>query len=255
LEGSLADTSLDRILHACHQHLLTATLRVRAFGGEGRIELRAGAVDQAVYGDVRGDDAIAQMRRLGDGIYELTQQLPDLSGELGAAAQFEGDISEVTLVSLMRHCEDNALTCKITLINDFDRGEITYRAGEIQEVRLNGEIDDDNILDLVRFEHAKFRVSALPLDLDIEGWPSLRREPTAPFRLRPPEPAPDAARPAAEPARIAAAAPTATTAAGEEEVVDMLAAPGTSAALWFGIGAVTALAALGAAFVIAAFVG
>jgi hypothetical protein len=181
LEGSLSDTPLDRLLAALHLHLVTGTIRVSARGGEGHLELRAGAVDCAEYGGATGEEAVAQMRRLRDGLYQVTQRLPDLSGALGSAARFEGNVAETPLVDLMRHCEGNALSCVITLISGFDRAELTYRAGDLVGVTYNGQVDEDRIVDMVRFRDARFRVAAPPLPIDIEGWPTVSREPTAPF--------------------------------------------------------------------------
>jgi hypothetical protein len=83
----------------------------------------------------------------------------------------------------MRHCEENALTCTIVIIHEFDRGEIEYRGGEIARVALNGVTDEDRIVDMVRLEDARFMVRAPPLDVGVDGWPVVRGDPTAPFRI------------------------------------------------------------------------
>lgn len=182
LEGSLCDTSLDRVMAACRKHLVTGVIRVHVRGRDGVIELRAGAVDRATFGDLAGDIAMSVMRASTDGWYEVAQRLPDLTGDLGAAAQLEGDVEGVPLIALMRHCEDHALTCTITVVSGFDRACIDYRAGEIARVELNGFFDDDDALpQILQWPDARFRVAAPPLDLDIEGWPITRRAPTMPF--------------------------------------------------------------------------
>jgi hypothetical protein len=183
LEGSLLDVSLDRVLTACHRHLVTGVVRVHIAGRDGVIELRAGAVDHAHLGDDAGEPAMRAMRGARDGWYEVAQRLPDLTGELAGAAQLQGDVSGVPLVALMRHCEDNALTCTITVISGFDRACIEYRAGEIARVELNGYSDDDALPQIVHWPEARFRVAAPPLDLDVEGWPMVRRAPTEPARI------------------------------------------------------------------------
>src|SRR5690606_25862145 len=115
---SLGETPIDRLLEACHRHLVTGTVHIRAFGGEGAIELRAGAVEEATWAGEAGKAALERIRRLNDGTYEVVQQLPDLGGDLGGAAQFEGEVRRLPLVAVMRHCEDNALTCTITVVSD-----------------------------------------------------------------------------------------------------------------------------------------
>ena len=186
LEGSLCDAPIDRVLAACRKHLVTGVVRVHVKGTDGVLELRAGAIDRAHLGDLSGDRVLDALRATHDGWYEVAQRLPDLTGELGDAALMQGDIEGVPLIALMRHCEDNALTCTITVISGFDRACIEYRAGEIARVELNGFFDDDALPQVVRWPDARYRVAAPPLDLDIEGWPMVRKEPTVPFKIGPP---------------------------------------------------------------------
>jgi len=184
LEGSLADTSLDRILESCHRHLVTGLVRVTAGSKVGVIELRAGAVDTSKIGDLTGRPALAEMHKLRDGMYEIVQRLPDLAGELGGSSAAEGDVTGVPLIAIMRHCEHNALTCTITVVSGFDRAEVGYVAGEIKKVALNGTIDEDAIVRILGWKDARYRVAAPPLDLDVEGWPQVKGDPTKPFALR-----------------------------------------------------------------------
>jgi hypothetical protein len=185
LEGSFSDVPLDRILDACHKHLVTGEIRVAVADLRGLIELRAGAVDRAELGPYKGGRALDQMRQLIDGDYELTQRLPDLTGELGGSSMIEGDVTGVPLIALMRHCEHHALTCTITVVSKFDRAVIEYHAGDLRRVELNGFYDDDAIVQVLDWTDARFRVAAPPLDLDIEGWPKVRRDPTLPFKIGP----------------------------------------------------------------------
>jgi hypothetical protein len=199
LEGSLLDVPLDRVLAACHRHLVTGVVRVHVAGHDGVIELRAGAVDQAHLGDATGDRALDAMRSARDGWYEIAQRLPDFTGELAAASKVEGDVHGVPLIALMRHCEDNALTCMVTVVSGFDRACIEYRAGDIARVELNGFFDDDALPQVLRWPDARFRVAAPPLDLDVEGWPVLRRAATAPAFFTVPTPTAPARRAATVP--------------------------------------------------------
>jgi hypothetical protein len=183
LEGSLADTSLATLLDTLRTKLFTGTIRIHAGRVDGTVHLRAGAVDFAACGTLTGDDAIRRLSSLRDGMYEIRQRLPDLSGALGSAASLEGEVTDVPLAAIMRHCEDNALTCTLIVVSGFERGEIVYRAGEIADVLLNGRRDLDEIVTIMAFPNARFRVVAPPLALDVLGWPAVTREPTQPFRL------------------------------------------------------------------------
>jgi len=181
--GCLSDVGLDRLLAECQRQQVTGTIDVAGGGRGGSIELRLGVVESVAFDRRSGDDALAAIERLIDGTYELVQRLPDVDGSLGTAAELRADGS-VTLIDLMRHCEQHALSCTITALADFDLGTVVYRAGEIVEVTLNGRRDDDAIVDMTRWRGARFRVAAPPLSPDIEGWPVADRARTAPFVFR-----------------------------------------------------------------------
>jgi hypothetical protein len=202
LEGSLCDIPLEKLLESCRDHLVTGTIKIKGHFGDGTLELRAGIPDTASYAGLTGDEAMTKLRSLPDGLYTLTQRLPDLTGDLGDAAECQGDLSQVPLVRIMNHCEKQALSCTITVISEFERGEIVYRAGEITDVILNGTRDEDAIVDITRFQTGRFRVAAPPLAMDIGGWPSVTREPTEPFKIEHLSKAPPAS---ASPARSAPA--------------------------------------------------
>ncbi len=187
INGSLADTPFAQLLEALKKQLFTGTVIVDGDTKQVVFELRGGSIDSAKVGGKSGNpEAIAQrLSKLRDGSYEVRQRLPDLGGALGSAATLEGEVTDVPLAEIMRHCEDNALTCTLIVVGGFDRGEVAYRAGEIVEVTLNGKKDLDAIVDIVAFEGARFRVSAPPLQLDVLGWPAVTREPTQPFQVAP----------------------------------------------------------------------
>ncbi len=182
VHGSLSETSLNRLLKLCRHRLLTGRIEIHTPRGSGEIELRAGVVDRARLRDHRDIAAMSRLRRAKQGSYVILQRLPDMDGDLGSAGEFHGDIDSMSLIQVMRYCEDHALTCTITVVNDFDRAEIEYDVGDISRVSYNGVDDDEHIVDILRFDDARFRVSARPLNLQ-EGAPMLRRRPTEPFTI------------------------------------------------------------------------
>jgi len=182
LEGSLSDTSLDRVLAACRRHLVTGAIKLFDGKRTARIELRAGVIDRADVDGVVVRAPHDELRRF-HGEYEIDQQLPDLTGDLGGSALAEGDVSGIPFVALMRHCEHHALTCTITVRSGDQQVDLEYKAGEIGSIFRNGARDDDAIVDALRWTDARFRVAAPPLDLDVEGWPVVRAA-TSPFTLK-----------------------------------------------------------------------
>ncbi len=183
LGGSFTDVPLDGILAGCQRHQVTGVIDVECGGVVGRVELRAGAVAAACFGDVIGPRALHVMRQLVDGWYEITQRLPDLTGELGGTSVSEGEVERVPLKALMRHCEFYVLTCTITMVSRDDRAQLEYHAGVLKRVELNGFYDDDAIIQVFDWTDARFRVSAPALDLDIQGWPR-KRAPGGPTAMR-----------------------------------------------------------------------
>ncbi len=226
VQGSLQDASIPRLLESCRKSLVNGRIEVEDGPRHGFIELRAGAVERAGFDDLSGPAALERLRALHQGSYEISQRLPDLDGQLGTAAAFRGELTEVSLIELMRHCEDNALTCSLILIHEFDRGEIEYVDGDIVRVKLNGEVDEDRIVDMVRLRDARFLVKAPPLPLGVFGWPVIRRDPTEPFQIGHLAARPRARRadPYSEPVWFDNELEPAATAAGEIDTATALAA-------------------------------
>lgn len=181
LEGSFSDVPLDLLLAACARQLVTGAIDVEVDRMVGRIELRAGAVELAEFGDADGARALKGMRLLVDGEYQVSQLLPDLTGELGGSARGSGDVEGVPLTALMRHCEQRALTCIITVVSRLDRATLEYRGGVLRRLELNGFYDDEAIEQVLDWTDARFRVAAPALEIDLKGWPRARRPPTDPL--------------------------------------------------------------------------
>jgi len=183
LEGSLSDTPLEKLLEPCRRTLFTGTIEIKTPTEKGLITVRAGAVDAVRFQDLTDDAALQRIQALEDGDYVIAQRVPDMSGALGSSAGLEGEVHDVPLAKVMNHCEQHALNCTLIIVNEFDRGEIRYRGGDLAEVLLNGKTDDDAIVTIVGWKDAKFRIVLPPLDLNISGWPSVGPEPTAPFKI------------------------------------------------------------------------
>jgi hypothetical protein len=179
----LGEVPLAEVLEGCRRHRFTGKIEIRAGEHAGELELNAGVVDVARFDAAEGDPALMTMCALHNGQYRLSQRLPQLDGMLGSAAAFEGDAKHMPLPQIMRHCEENALTCVITAVHGTDIGEIYYRLGEIEKVMLDGERDDDAIVDIVHWRKARYHVSARPLEPSLHGWPALRSEPSLPFQM------------------------------------------------------------------------
>jgi hypothetical protein len=182
-EGSLGEVPLAEVLESCRRHHFTGKIEIRAGEHAGELELNAGVVDVARFDATIGDPALMTMCALHNGQYRISQRLPKLGGDLGEAAAFEGNAKQLPLPQVMRHCEENAMTCIIEVEHDNKCGEIHYRLGEIEKVVLDGERDDDAIVEIVHWTKSRYQVRARPLEPSLHGWPALQSEPSLPFQM------------------------------------------------------------------------
>ncbi len=223
VRGDLGSTTPADVLDGCRARRVTGEVVFHAGDRIARIELHTGSVERAELDGLTGDDALAALASLTEGTFEVVQRLPGLEGSLGSAAEFQGDLTRTPLIQIMRHIESHALTVTVTVVHEWDRGTITYRDGDLEEVDLNGDRDPDHIGALLRFPGGKFRVLAGTLELPVPARRVTRRARTEPFHVghvadlrrterrgerpgeRPTERAPE--RPIERPAPPAAAAP------------------------------------------------
>lgn len=180
--GSLQDRSLNELLELCRVERLTGRIDLVTSFGHATIALRGGLVERARLPGHTHDAALAQLHRVDHGSYVVTQRLPHQSGRLGPAAELRGELETLPLASVMAYCEDNHLTCTITIVNQFDRAEIAYTHGTISQVLFNGVDDEARLPEIMRFQSARFRVNLAPLDERL-GAPVQRRAPTEPFTI------------------------------------------------------------------------
>ena len=172
LEGSLGDVPLDKLLGPCREHLFTGAITVKANGRQGELALNGGIVDEAKWGDQTGDAATDAMKALKDGSFEVVPRLPDLSFG-GRTVKLEGVIKDAPLAAIMRHVEENALSCTVIVEAAGTKGEIKYKMGEITEVRKNGTKDEDAIAELVGLANGVVSVRAAGVEFSVPGAKSI----------------------------------------------------------------------------------
>lgn len=177
IDGSLSDVSVCKLLDTCREHRITGALRIMSWGRPGVIQMRAGRIEQAFFGTFHGDDAVNELMSLRDGLFDVLQELPDLSK---APSPSPG---RTLLSALLQQCRERALSCDIVLIRDRERAELCCRGGVIVHTRINGVRHAGEPRELRRFEHACARVDAVPLTL--HGNAATGRASTEPGSARP----------------------------------------------------------------------
>jgi hypothetical protein len=180
-EGNLAVTEFQRVLDECHRKLITGTIQIHSGDWNGTVELRAGTMMNADFGGLFDQDALEVLKDLDVGTFEVVQRLPDPEGQLASAAACHGDLAVTPLITLMRYCEEHALSCSIDIFSDELRGTLVYEAGDLRSVSINGEPDEDRIVELTDLDHGRFDVTVPRLDLALPGRPRFARASTASF--------------------------------------------------------------------------
>lgn len=179
LEGSLGDVSLDKLLDPCREHMFTGAITVRSGDRLGELALNGGIVDEAKFGDQTGDAAVTALKALKDGKFKVVPRLPDLAFG-GKSVKLEGTIKDAPLAAIMRHAEENALSCTVLVETAAEKGEIKYKMGEIVDVRRNGVKDEDWIAELVGLAGATLAVRAAGLEFSVPGATSVTAAAAAP---------------------------------------------------------------------------
>jgi CRP-like cAMP-binding protein/CheY-like chemotaxis protein len=87
-------------------------------------------------------------------------------GEVSSTVQ--GNLSEKSLVEILKFCESNSLNGKLIVTSGEERGFIYYTKGELQKVEL-GQINDDEALDtMLNWTVGSFLIEPEPLRLEKE---------------------------------------------------------------------------------------
>jgi hypothetical protein len=159
MDGSLCDHPVRKLLELCERHRLTGVLEITSWGRSGRVELRAGQVTAATFGALQGQAATAELTGLRDGLFALHQALPHVSagGQRG---------EPLPLSAVIEQCRARALSCHVEVVSRKQRAVITYRAGELEHLELDGGPLPDGLSAadvLAPFENGQVKAEALPL--------------------------------------------------------------------------------------------
>jgi hypothetical protein len=160
MDGSLCDHPVRKLLELCERHRLTGTLDVTSWGRSGRVEMRAGQVTAVAFGTLQGHAAMAELHALRDGLFELHPALPRVdAGQRG---------ERLPLSAVIEQCRTRALSCRVEVVSRKRRAVITYRAGELEDLEVDGGPLPEGLQAaevLAPFEQGQVRVEVLPLSL------------------------------------------------------------------------------------------
>ncbi|HEY0705888.1 MAG TPA: hypothetical protein VGG33_03780 [Polyangia bacterium] len=161
--------SLDDLLGLLAEGSWSARIEATAPSGPfGIVDVVAGGVAESHAGDAHGDAAVAAMRARPDLSYRIHLRLPNpRTGGLEPPGPSEGSLSERSVASLMRYCEDFVLSCALVLTREGEVARIVYKRGEIGATLVDGADAPHRLPDVMGWKTGSFRI-------DEEG-PTLRR--------------------------------------------------------------------------------
>src|SRR6185312_1138467 len=136
-------TSIDGLVAHCQGGRFTGILRIRAREGIGEVWFLSGVADEVHFGTSTADEAMDRMRKASDATYELVARLPHPGGGFKKRFPSKGSIATATPVTLMRYCEQYALTCTLAVESGGVLVEVKYELGDLVSVETTA--DDDGI--------------------------------------------------------------------------------------------------------------
>lgn len=101
--------------------------------------------------------------------YVLSQRLKEgnekrLSEELERKQRYtpSGQLTENSLIDILKYCEENALTGTVFLRSKENKGRLDYKRGDITKIILNDEDDPDFLNDMLAWTEGSFRIEPKP---------------------------------------------------------------------------------------------
>jgi hypothetical protein len=163
------------------------------------VHMVAGGVSESISGSLRGDEALAQLKRLTMAHFRVEPCVPEPeSGGISPPGPEEGQLSERPLAALMRYCEQYAMTCLLEVFRGGEQATISYRRGEIVSATVDGHDGAELLPEVMTWTDGQYRIVLPPLVLPAPPKPA--KPPTSTeqrtlFGYVPPAPLPAAAAP------------------------------------------------------------
>src|SRR3954447_4019286 len=112
----------------------------------GEVHMVAGGVAEAIAGELRGDEALAHLKALPSTRFRVEPCVPEPdSGGISPPGPDEGMLTERSLASLMRYCEQFVMTCLLEVWRGSEQATIRYRRGEIASIVVDGSDAPDRL--------------------------------------------------------------------------------------------------------------
>ena len=144
----------------------------------GEVHMVAGGVAEAISGSLRGDEALAQLKRLPLAHFRVEPCVPEPeSGGIAPPGPEEGALADRPLAKLMQYCEQYAMTCLLEVWRGGEHATINYRRGEIVSTTVDGSDAPERLPEVMTWNEGNYRIVLPPLVLPAPPRPS---KPAAP---------------------------------------------------------------------------
>ncbi len=177
-------TLIDGLVAHCTSARFTGILRMRAREGIGEVWFLSGITDEVSFGTSAADEAMDRMRKASDATYELVARLPHPGGGFKRRFPAKGSIATATPVTLMRYCEQYALTCTLAVESKSVLVEAKYTLGDLVGVETTA--DDDGITAMLEATEGTYEFTLPAVELPA-GTPVLPPAPSLAESMPPPE--------------------------------------------------------------------
>jgi hypothetical protein len=146
----------------------------------GEVHLLAGGLNEAIAGDLRGQDAVAALQKLTKARFVIETVLPDPeSGSLGKPGPADGNLADRPLVELMRYCEEYVLTCTLEVWRGEEQARLSYRRGELVGTSVGGSDAADRLPEVLAWKEGFYELALPPPVTPPMPAPSKRTTATA----------------------------------------------------------------------------
>jgi hypothetical protein len=132
----------------------------------GEVHMVAGGVAEAISGSLRGEDALAQLKRLPLAHFRVEPCVPEPeSGGIAPPGPEEGQLADRPPAALMRYCEQYAMTCLLEVWRGGEQATINYRRGEMVSSIVDGSDAPERLPEVLTWTDGQYRIVLPPLVL------------------------------------------------------------------------------------------
>jgi hypothetical protein len=132
----------------------------------GEVHMVAGGVSEAKAGELRGDEALAHLKALPSTRFRVEPVVPEPeSGGIDPPGPEEGLLTQRSLASLMRYCEQYVMTCHLEVWRGGEQATIRYRRGEIASTVVDGSDSPERLPEVMTWTEGRYRIVLPPLVL------------------------------------------------------------------------------------------